>query len=510
LGLLRGNLDITQPSSALAPLAAGIAVSLLLWIAVTRIVRDRLGSALAVSVVVLGALSYGSIALTAEMVGIPVLTPFATVLLLLIAFRMLRLGPRVAAFTSFANTGLTITLVFLIVPIAWSEWRRPVLSGADPLLVPSREKLQSAGSQPRHPDVYVLVLDGYGRDDVLRSLDVQNGLARSLRAAGFHVAEDARANYPQTVHSLASALNMRYLPELIGSNEPSGLTRRSLGDLIRTNAFMQAFASAGYRIRFYRSEYDLVRAGGATELRSPTIAINEFDLGLYESTVLPVLSRAAGFARGALPLAAHRFHVRWTFDDLLRSVGERGASPSLTFAHVLAPHPPFAFNADGSPRVTALPALLADGDHWRAMAHGSSEQYEQGYRAGVGYVTMRVQQLVDAILARSDRETIIYVQGDHGPGSRLRFDDPTASDLVERFGILLALRLPGGEPAPWHHSITPVNALRAVVNAALGASLPGLDDRSYFMTWTHPFEFVDVTPQLIRCAEPATDCASRD
>ena len=489
--LLRGNLGITHPSTALFPLTVALAVALVLWRLASLYTRDRLASALAVSVVMLGAMSYGNIVRAGEMAGIPGLGPVATVLVVLIAYRMLRLGPRTSVLTTFANTALGLALLFLVVPIARSEWLRPVLASSE---LPPR-----AAPTSGRPDVYVLILDGYGREDVLRSFGFENGLVSSLRGSGFFVANGAWANYSQTVHSLASALNMRYLPELLGSADRSMLTRRSIGDLIAPSSFLRAFSQAGYRIEFYRSEYGLIRPGDGVELRGPSLAVNQFDLALYESTILPALSRLGGFTRGGLPLAAHRRHVRWTFDDLLRSVDEQRPEPSLFFAHVLAPHPPFAFNADGSDRVTALPALMADADHWLAMAHGSGEDYVEGYLATLGFVNARVRQLVEAILARRNREAIIYIQGDHGPGSRLRFDDPSSSDLIERFGILLALRLPGRQQDGMHDGITPVNAFRAIANAALGTTLPAVEDRSFFVPWTRPFEFIDVTSQLAGC-----------
>ena len=498
IALLRGNLGITQPSTAVFPLTVALAVALVLWRIASLFTRDRLASALAISVAMLGSMSYGNVVRAGQIVGIPALGPIVTGLVVLVAVCMLRLGPRTAAFTTFANAALGLALVFLVVPIAQSEWQRPVLTTSEPA--------PRAAQTSRRPDVYVLILDGYGREDVLRSFGFENGLASSLRSSGFFVANGARANYSQTVHSLASALNMRYLPELLGSADRSRLTRRSIGDLIRTSSFLEAFSQAGYRIQFYRSEYGLVRPGATVELRGPTLTINQFDLALYESTMLPELSRLGGFARGALPLAAHRRHVRWTFDDLGGSVDEERAEPALFFAHVLAPHPPFAFNADGSERQTVLPALMRDADHWRAMADGSGEAYVEGYLATLGFVNARVQQLVQAILARRDREAIIYIQGDHGPGSRLRFDDPAASDLTERFGILLALRLPGRDYRDMHHGITPVNAFRAIANAALGTNLPSLEDRSYFVRWTRPFEFIDVSSQLVGCDSEPEGC----
>jgi hypothetical protein len=41
--------------------------------------------------------------------------------------------------------------------------------------------------------------------------------------------------------------------------------------------------------------------------------------------------------------------------------------------------------------------------------------------------------------------------------------------------------------------ITPVNSFRVVLNTYFGAKLPLLPDRNYFSTWSHPFEFVEVT-----------------
>jgi hypothetical protein len=491
VALLRGNLEITEPSTMLFPMSIAVTVTVVLWRFSLLFTRDRLASALAVSVVMLGAMSYGSVLRTGQMAGIPAFGAIAAGLIGLVAFRMLRLGPRAEVFTGFANTALVLALTFLMIPVATSEWQRQALVSSEPI--------PRATASSRRPDVYILILDGYGREDVLRSFGFENSLVSTLKDSGFFVADGAWTNYSQTVHSLASALNMRYLPDLIGSRDRSQVSRRSLGDLIRTSAFLRAFSQSGYRLHFYRSEYGLVRPDAAADLRAPTLSVNEFDLALYESTVLPELSRLSGFTRGALPLAFHRRHVRWTFDDLLRSAAAPRSEPSLFFAHVLAPHPPFAFNADGTDRGTALPALMTDADHWLAMAHGTDERYDEGYLATLGFVNARVHQLVQTILARRDRESIIYIQGDHGPGSRMRFDEPSSSDLVERFGIMLALRLPGGSDAEMRHDVTPVNAFRAITNAALGSNLPALEDRSYFVPWSRPFEFIDVTSQLVGC-----------
>ncbi len=67
------------------------------------------------------------------------------------------------------------------------------------------------------PDIYYIILDGYGRSDVLADLyGIDNtDFLRFLEQRGFYVAADARSNYSKTILSLASALNMQYLDEIV-------------------------------------------------------------------------------------------------------------------------------------------------------------------------------------------------------------------------------------------------------------------------------------------------------
>jgi hypothetical protein len=85
------------------------------------------------------------------------------------------------------------------------------------------------------------------------------------------------------------------------------------------------------------------------------------------------------------------------------------------------------------------------------------------------------------------------IQGDHGPGSHLDFYDARTTDLEERVGILLAIRAPEGlTPMLADRMGSPVNAMRAVLNMALGTALPTLPDRSYYSTWSEPLAFIPV------------------
>src|SRR5690606_713723 len=99
----------------------------------------------------------------------------------------------------------------------------------------------------RRPDIYLLVLDGYPRTDVLFELfgyDNQPFLDE-LRSAGFDVGLNATSSYSITHFSLASVLNMNYVME------PDSVVTRADLDSIRAmlagdNATVGLLEELGY------------------------------------------------------------------------------------------------------------------------------------------------------------------------------------------------------------------------------------------------------------------------
>jgi hypothetical protein len=73
------------------------------------------------------------------------------------------------------------------------------------------------------PDVYYIVLDGYGRADVLSSIfNYDNSeFIEFLKEKGFYVGERSHSNYIETYLSLTSSLNLVHSADL---KTPSGET----------------------------------------------------------------------------------------------------------------------------------------------------------------------------------------------------------------------------------------------------------------------------------------------
>jgi len=503
LALLGSNVGVSPPEVIVWPLIIAMAGGVLLWLLLAPMAVDRHRAALAASILTLLAMSHGMLLQVSGLFGTRLIVPLLYIGAVVVSIRMLRTGRPAAAATAFANRAFVIAVLLIAAPIVWGEAVR-----ARTLVAPlefSREQ------RTERPDVYVLVLDGYAREDVLRDLyRFENRLVPDLRELGFFVAEHGAANYAQTALSLASALNGEYLPALGLPENPHIETRRGLADMIRASRFFTAFADAGYHISAYSSEYAMLRPAQAHERPAPFGHLDEFGYGAVEASVLPMLSQSVGLTRGWLSASLHRRHLGWTLDHLASNgpgeesrpeSGRRSAdggrlTPTLVFAHLLAPHPPFVFDAEGGPRRSRIPALLNDGNHWRVIAGQTGEDYVSGYVDAVRFLNSRVSSTVEAIVKRRGRPAIFLIHGDHGPGSRLKWDSPVETDMRERLGILLALRFPDGEVPPVGARTTLVNAYRAVLNRALGAALPPLEDRAFFSTWMEPFAYIDVTERL--------------
>jgi hypothetical protein len=376
--------------------------------------------------------------------------------------------------------------------IVTSDW------GHDPQSVRSAEPVAIAPSSPptgQLPDVYFLVLDAYGRSDVLKEMfDYDNsGFLDRIERKGFVVARSSRSNYCQTALSLAATLNLRYLGEFAG--DPSK-DRRPLRRLIVDNPVFRAFRDRGYRLVTFASGFDVTEGLDADLTIAPPGNLSPFHALMANQTPLWLL---LGQRSSREPHRMHRDRALKVFEDLpAASHPSPSGEPTITFAHVVGPHPPFVFGLDGRD-VSAVEASysLSDSEGWCGLpGHQGPDDYVRRYREQVAYITARVEQAVDRILATSPTPPIILIQGDHGPGSHFDSAADRPNDVVERFGILNACLVPESARSRIGPCITPINTMRAVLDAALGTKLGPIEDRSFYSSFARPYEFIEVTDEL--------------
>ena len=339
-----------------------------------------------------------------------------------------------------------------------------------------------------YPDIYYIVLDAYVRSDVLSGVfgGDNSAFLAHLRERGFYVAEASRSNYSQTHQSLASSLNFMHLTALAEKQGASSVNRRPLRTMILDNAVVKFLRERGYTFVAFSSGFNATEFKKSDVYLEPAVPLSEFESLLAMAIPVPIIATKA--RKG---YALHRDRIAYIF-DMLGTLEERDG-PSFVLAHILAPHPPFVFDAAGGPTDPVRAYNLADGSNF--MLRDTYENYLKGYKAQTAHITARLQETVDEILERSPN-AVIVVQGDHGSRSSARLEGSATMDVWERMSILNAYRLPGGGAELLYDYITPVNTFRVIFNHYFGTTLEMLPDESYNAPFLRPYDFENVTERV--------------
>ena len=362
------------------------------------------------------------------------------------------------------------------------------------------------------PDIYYIVLDGYGRQDILsRYYHYDNSpFLTKLGELGFYVADLSTANYNQTVLSLAASLNMQYVQDLVGNQTLGAEGRVRLAEALKHSQVRAFLRAQGYELVAFETGYSQTEIRDAEAFWGPESdssrdehpllgqQISPFESLLLSTTGLravldfdPLRRQLALSSVGDPHFQAHRVRVRYTLDSLGKAAERPG--PTFVIAHVISPHPPFVFEANGGSVANQGVYSLADADAFG----GGPEEYVALYRAQLQYLNTLVIPALEDILQRSERPPVILLQGDHGPGAFFVWDSAEDSLLPERMSMLNAYYFPDGDYAALDPAISPVNSFRVVLDTYFGETLPRLPDRSYFSSWDRPLDLIEVT-DLVR------------
>lgn len=325
-------------------------------------------------------------------------------------------------------------------------------------------------SEAEGRDLYVILLDGYPRADVLEyAFNIDNTpFLDALAARGFEVAGASHSDYLWTHVSVPSALNLAYVEDVPGMLDVSEGRAPRQPTLRMTVADNVAFDVA------HEHGYTTVAVGSGFEEVAPRLAdvyvdggqLNEFEITLLTST----------FAGDLLNVVAPDFASSQQRDrishnlDVLGDIAAADFGPKLVFAHVPAPHQPSVFGEDGAPVTVPLShSFFADSPGERGE---DPDSFIQRYRAELPYLNERILQAVDAIVGASSERPAIVLFADHGSASAVdwnatRPEEADPARLLERTGTLFAAMTPGEEDV-FPDDITPVDLFRLLFDAYLG------------------------------------------
>ncbi len=361
------------------------------------------------------------------------------------------------------------------------------------------------------PDIYYIILDGYGREDILKELYGFDNFefVNELSQLGFYVAPEATSNYSQTLLSLGSSMNFQYVDDTLLTVDPSSGDRRELTDRILHSRIRQILTENGYKFVSFDNGFvtsvedaDIYyeHRGPQSQGRSMFLAMNAFESLLFEQSILRPLLNTGILSQESLKKTLNDRYIRHA-DRILFSFEKLAQIPAMdgdyfVFAHILAPHPPFVFGRNGEFISHTKAFILGDALEFASTPNGTREEYMQGYTNQMVYVNSLVLRTVKTILSESKTPPIIIIQGDHGPGAYLDWKSRENTNVHERFSILEAYYFAGRKSTSLYPSISPVNTFRVILNDFFEAHLELLPDKNYYSRYFQPYQFYDVTDDV--------------
>jgi len=337
------------------------------------------------------------------------------------------------------------------------------------------------------PDIYIIILDGYARQDVLQKIYSYDNseFINQLRIRGFYVATSNHSNYVQTTYTMASLLNFDYVHPWV----PTSDYYQYLFQPTQENRVYNLLDEIGYTTVSFNGSTTYTEIKISDVYLSKFISLNKFESQLLVDS--PVEPFSNMFNLG-IPIPTYKTHIErilYTLSEL-KEIPSSIPEPKIVYAHVLAPHPPFIFDRNGNVIPQQRPYRLWDTD----VLTDRPQEYWDGYREQVIFLNKQIIESIDSILEKSEPPPIILLMGDHGPGSMFHMDTDSPGCIWERTSNFYALHLPGHEnDGTLYPSISPVNTFRVIFNTYFRTNLPLLEDRTYLAAAQFPDKIIDIT-----------------
>lgn len=448
------------------------------WQAIRASLLMSFGVVLAIGLLalIMKSASKGSVIVTMLICGL--LTLYLNIIVVLMLVSMLG----VIAFFDRANAYKNINIVTFIMGFS-------IFSGAAwPALQMRTEKRQIVTSSDaleaidlvRTPSIIHVVLDGYGTSEILSGIYDHDSepFFTALEERGFVVARKTTVPFSQTLPSMASVFSGGVV-DVASRNNPHVL-RRDLGTTITNGPVARILDEAGYTITANRSGY-----GHLDQLQGGILSSNPAGLTELEG-MLFTLNKDV-FAE------VHNQTLRASLEpDLFDDIEK----PFFYYQHLLAPHPPFSLNANGSSRPTTT-SSYADGSHAIRQLQNGRAEYIEGYRQKAIFIEHALLRQIDSYPVGPK---IVLIHGDHGPGAFLDHNSAEGTCMSERLQTFMAFysNVPDvtfTSVFDTDRPISTVNAYREIFNRLSDDELPLLTAKSYYLSWPNPMNAIDVSPE---------------
>lgn len=348
------------------------------------------------------------------------------------------------------------------------------------------------------PDIYYLVIDSYVSNQSFNDYyNFDNSdFTKFLTDKGFYIAEKSKSNYPYTLTSLTSSLNMTYLDEAIKQIKKNKATDWTpVTNILETNQIVLYLKSKGYKyFNFGAPWYTNKNKNADFNYFYQTDGLNLSPLShlLIDQTIFdPILPKMDCSGQNSFICLGTLNDRRIFYNFLTNEIRElsriiKQPGPKFVFLHSLMTHTPYVFTDTGD----YVPEVVEKSQNWR-----------KNYISNVIFTNSILKDLIGHILESSKVPPVIILQSDEGTyPDRFRDDgegewsNASIDEIKEKTGILNAYYLPDIKSNTLYPSITPANSFRIVLNSIFGENLPLLSDLSFIQRKRMQlWEFVEVT-----------------
>jgi hypothetical protein len=386
----------------------------------------------------------------------------------------------------------------------------------------------AATAASEKPNVYYLLFDRYASAEVLKNTYSYNNsnFLNTLTEKGFVVRDNAFANYPFTTQSVSSTLSADYhaaVGKQFRDSAKGFQTAFPYRQTLDNSPVSQAFQKSGYQYNQVSSWWDFTRLNPSADTNpSKSFRLRVFGKNFWlsdlqrdivnKSILSPLLLK--GVTVGHTTLVQYQldrnptqnFYAEMQAITDIAKASAKQSKPQFTFAHILSPHDPYIFDAQGN-------NPTYDGNR---TDDGVDETVK--YTNQVTFLNTQIKKLVTTIRTK-DPSAVIVMQADEGPYPKQfrgkltanHYYDPKdlpVEQARQKFGILAAYYLPGVDSQTASQNMTSsVNTFRFVLNNYLGYQLKQLPDCQFTVGDKYNlYTFNLVSGKLKNTAEP-TACS---
>ena len=486
------NISQISFSAIFKPIAVILGFSLASWFILNIFLKDRQKSGVIVSLFLILFFSYGHFRTLGGGNWQIFWLPFLWISLFVLGFHA-----TVRSRKSFHKVTMILNMVSAVL-VAFSAANIIIYQFPKVSLPEQYTGIQGDSGQRQqtetYPDIYFIVLDAYGRQDILQEIyDFDNSeFIDFLRDKGFYIAERATSNYCQTYLSIGSCFNLMYLDEWvkqIARHDKGYEPARKLCD----KGYIQEFLrKQGYTIVSFSPKPVEPKLQNTDVHLHHGVLINEFQNALRNTTPLPDIMV---IKENDSLLDTYRNEILYMLNTP-KEIQQLDRTPKFVYMHVKIPHPPFVFGPNGEPIKAEAIFNSHDGDRLIQRGRLSKAQYRKHYRNQVIFINSQIKKMVNKILANSSQPPIIMLISDHGPRSEVVWKDPEKTNVRECMSILSAYYLPNDGSKHLYPEISLVNIFRVILNQYFGQNLELLPDKNYSILPSYQDNFYNVTEKV--------------